>query len=154
MTNTAIDDKQKARKNWLGVLARASRVELEGALAAFDNLPTPEHIRPSEPGMIMLRGRIGGTGDAFNLGEASVTRCALRLGSGPLGVGYTLGRDRRKAELIATFDALLQDEAYGERISLEVVEPLALRQAGQRAKAAASAATSKVEFFTFVRGET
>lgn len=154
MTNTAIDENQKARKSWLGVLARASRGELEDALTAYDKLPVAEHIRPAEPGMIMLRGRIGGTGDAFNLGEASVTRCAIRLGSGPLGVGYVLGRDRRKAELIAIFDALLQDDAYRHRISLEVVDPLALRQARQRARASASAATSKVEFFTFVRGET
>lgn len=154
MTNEAIDENHVARKSWLGVLARASRLELEGALAAFENLPVVEHIRPSEPGMIMLRGRIGGTGDAFNLGEASVTRCAVRFGSGPLGVGYTLGRDRRKAELIAIFDALLQGNSHRDRVSLEVLEPMALKQAGQRAQASRAAATSKVEFFTFVRGET
>ncbi|MDB5965976.1 MAG: phnG [Polaromonas sp.] len=103
--------------------------------------------------MVMLRGRIGGTGDAFNLGEASVTRCALRLGEGPLGVGYTLGRDKRKAELIAIFDALLQDEVHSSRVRAEVIEPLASHQAGQREQVSRSVAASKVEFFTFVRGE-
>lgn len=103
--------------------------------------------------MVMLRGRVGGTGDAFNLGEASVTRCALRMGTGPLGVGYTLGRDRRKAELIAIFDALLQDEARQGPLQRELIEPLAGQQAAQQDAASRSAAASKVEFFTFVRGE-
>ena len=103
--------------------------------------------------MVMLRGRVGGTGDAFNLGEATVTRCALRVGSGALGVGYTLGRDRRKAELVALFDALLQDETRQVHLQQTVLEPLARQQAAQRDAASRSAAASKVEFFTFVRGE-
>ncbi len=103
--------------------------------------------------MLMLRGRVGGTGDAFNLGEASVTRCALRVGSGALGVGYTLGRDRRKAELIAIFDALLQDEARHADIESGVIAPLARQQLAQRESASRAAAASKVEFFTFVRGQ-
>jgi len=119
----------------------------------FGSLAVIEHVRAPEPGMVMLRGRVGGTGDAFNLGEASVTRCALRLGSGPLGVGYTLGRDRRKAELIAIFDALLQDDARRADVERGVIEPLAVQQAGQRAADSRAAATSKVEFFTMVRGD-
>ena len=103
--------------------------------------------------MVMLRGRIGGTGDAFNLGEASVTRCALRMGTGALGVGYTLGRDRRKAELIAIFDALLQDPVHHADIMRELVNPLAGQQAAQLDAVSRAAAASKVEFFTFVRGE-
>ena len=103
--------------------------------------------------MVMLRGRIGGTGDAFNLGEASVTRCALRIGAGALGVGYALGRDRRKAELIAIFDALLQDPARHAAIMRELVDPLSAQQAGRREAVSRAAAASKVEFFTFVRGQ-
>jgi len=104
--------------------------------------------------MVRLRGRVGGTGEAFNLGEASVTRCAVRVGSGALGVGYALGRDRRKAELVALFDALLQDDARHAGIAREVLEPLARQQAAQRDAASRAAAASKVEFFTFVRGQT
>lgn len=103
--------------------------------------------------MVMLRGRIGGTGDAFNLGEATVTRCAVRVGAGALGVGYALGRDRRKAELIAIFDALLQDATRHAQIQREVLDPLARQQAAQRDAVSRSAASSKVEFFTLVRGE-
>jgi len=137
----------------MGVLARATRPDLEKALMLFGEIPPIEHVRPSESGMIMLRGRVGGTGDAFNLGEASVTRCAVRVGTGALGVGYALGRDRRKAELIALFDALLQDDARHARIQHEVINPLARQQAAQRDAASRSAAASKVEFFTMVRGE-
>jgi alpha-D-ribose 1-methylphosphonate 5-triphosphate synthase subunit PhnG len=153
MTNTSTDEGHIARRKWLAVLARASRDELETAFAGIAEMSSLEYVRPSEPGMVMLRGRVGGTGDAFNLGEASVTRCAVRMGSGPLGVGYTLGRDRRKAELVAVFDALLQDDSRHAEIQREVVGVMALRQAAQRAVTSRSVATSKVEFFTFVRGQ-
>jgi alpha-D-ribose 1-methylphosphonate 5-triphosphate synthase subunit PhnG len=153
MTNEAINTPNALRRRWLGVLSRAPRPALEAALTRQGDLASLVHVRPSEAGMVMLRGRVGGTGDAFNLGEASVTRCALRLGASPLGVGYTLGRDRRKAELIAIFDALLQDETRQGELQRELIEPLAGQQALQRAAASRSAAASKVEFFTFVRGE-
>ena len=154
MTNAEKSTGYEARKRWLAVLARASRQELEGAWAAFEGLVAPEYVRPAESGMVMLRGRVGGTGDAFNVGEASVTRCALRFGTGALGVGYTLGRDRRKAELIAMFDALLQDEVPQAEFVRQVITPLASQQATRRDAASRAAAASKVEFFTFVRGQT
>lgn len=153
MTNRDIHENQRPRRHWLGVLARAGRAELEQALTALADLPPIEHVRPPEPGMVMLRGRVGGTGDAFNLGEATVTRCALRVGAGALGVGYTLGRDRRKAELVALFDALLQDETRQARLLRELVTPMQRQQASGREATSRSAAASKVEFFTFVRGE-
>jgi len=139
-----------ARRDWLAVLARAGTAELEACAQRASPLPPAQPVRPAEVGMVMLRGRVGGTGDAFNLGEASLTRCALRV-AGVLGVGYTLGRDRRKAELVALFDALLQHDA--SRWMGEVVEPLRERQAGQREAASRAAASSRVDFFTMVRGE-
>ncbi|HEX7892326.1 MAG TPA: phosphonate C-P lyase system protein PhnG [Ramlibacter sp.] len=139
------------RQRWLAVLARAPRQRLEGA---FLQLAPPAHelVRKPECGMAMLRGRVGGTGDAFNLGEATVTRCAARVGDF-LGVGYLLGRDRRRAELIAVFDALLQDEARRGTILRDLVEPLAREQAEVRAARGRDVAASRVEFFTMVRGE-
>lgn len=154
MTNDASNTNNAPRQRWLGVLARATRPELEEALILMGDMPRLAHVRPPEAGMVMLRGRVGGTGDAFNLGEATVTRCALRVGAGALGVGYTLGRDRRKAELVAIFDALLQDAARHTQAQSDVIAPLASQQAAQRETASRSAAASKVEFFTFVRGET
>jgi alpha-D-ribose 1-methylphosphonate 5-triphosphate synthase subunit PhnG len=154
MTRGKTNEGHEPRQTWLGVLARASRAELEEALIRLGPLPALEHVRPSEPGMFMLRGRMGGTGDAFNLGEATVTRCALRVGSGALGVGYAIGRDRRKAELIAVFDALLQGNTHQTQIQRDAIEPMARRQVAARDAASGQAATSRVEFFTMVRGET
>jgi alpha-D-ribose 1-methylphosphonate 5-triphosphate synthase subunit PhnG len=153
MTNAGNKPGYEVRKRWLAVLARASRAELEKAWAIFDCIGAPEYVRPAESGMVMLRGRVGGTGDAFNAGEASVTRCALRFGAGALGVGYSLGRDRRKAELIAIFDALLQDDAHHGDIDIQLITPLASQQAARRDAASRAVAASKVEFFTFVRGQ-
>src|SRR5688572_20964034 len=99
MTEALQTQETAARRDWLAVLARASTTELEACAQRVEPLPPMQTVRPAEVGMTMLRGRTGGTGAAFNLGEASVTRCALRV-AGVLGVGYTLGRDRRKAELV------------------------------------------------------
>jgi alpha-D-ribose 1-methylphosphonate 5-triphosphate synthase subunit PhnG len=139
------------RRRWLAVLARATTDELEAAQREHGQAE-PVSVRATEIGTAMLRGRIGGDGQAFNLGEATLARCAVRVGA-YLGVGYTLGRDRRKAELIALFDALLQDPAQHERLERTVVAPLAARQEQTRRAQSAVAATSRVEFFTLVRGE-
>jgi alpha-D-ribose 1-methylphosphonate 5-triphosphate synthase subunit PhnG len=103
--------------------------------------------------MVMLRGRVGGTGNPFNLGEASVVRCAVRLGNGPLGVAYALGRDKRRAELAALFDALLQDPQHHDALQCSLIAPLARLQGQARTQTQQAVASSKVEFFTFVRGE-
>lgn len=143
---------QAARRDWLSVLARASTEELEACVGRAAPLPPMETIRQPEVGMVMLRGRVGGTGDAFNLAEASLTRCAVRL-DGILGVGYVLGRDRRKAELTALIDALLQDEQRGPAWMRDLIDPLRERQAREREAASRAAASSRVDFFTMVRGE-
>lgn len=142
-----------ARRGWLAVLARASTAALEACHEKAAPWPPVERVRVPETGMVMLRGRVGGDGEPFNLGEASLTRCALRLAGGALGVGYALGRDRRKAELVALFDALLQEEAGQARWIAQVVEPLRQEQQRQRDAASRAAASSRVEFFTMVRGE-
>jgi alpha-D-ribose 1-methylphosphonate 5-triphosphate synthase subunit PhnG len=143
---------QNERRHWLAVLARADAAELERAVAALD-APRGDIVRASECGLVMLRGRIGGTGDAFNLGEATVTRSAVRIGD-RLGIGYTLGRDTRKAELIAVLDALLQEPGRREDLMGSIVAPMARDQARQREQASRAAAASRVEFFTMVRGAT
>ncbi len=134
-------------------MARASVAQLESVLPPAADLPTLQQVRPAEVGMVMLRGRVGGTGNPFNLGEASMVRCAVRLGEGPLGVGYVLGRNKRQAELVALCDALLQDPEHHDRLHGLLVEPLAAAQAHARTQQQRAVAASKVEFFTFVRGE-
>lgn len=135
------------------MLARATLAQLEGRVPAAGELPPLKQVRPPEIGMVMLRGRVGGTGNPFNLGEASVVRCAVRLGDGPLGVAYALGRDKRRAELAALFDALLQDPRHHDDLQCSLIAPLAIAQAQARERTQRDAAGSKVEFFTLVRGE-
>ena len=153
MTSNTLVSKWPQRPAWLAVLARATLPELEGMRDALGKLPDLKSVRPPEIGMVMLRGRVGGTGNPFNLGEASVVRCAVRLGDGPLGVSYALGRDKRRAELAALCDALLQDPQHHDQLQRQLIAPLATAQAQTRYHKQSEAAASKVEFFTFVRGE-
>ena len=135
-----------ARKAWMAVLARAPAAALEAASQGL--LPGYTRLRGPEIGLVMLQGRAGGTGQAFNLGEATVVRCTVRTGSGQVGHAYCLGRDLRQAELAAAFDAALQDPAQHGRIDAAVIQPLAAAQAAQRAEAARRAAATQVQFFT------
>lgn len=142
---------RRARQRWMGVLARASTEELERSLP--DPLPEGGYslLRRPETGSVMLRGRAGGTGERFNLGEATLTRCTLRLPDGTTGFGYVMGRKPRHAELAALFDALLQLPERRDHLMERVIEPLARQQKERRQAITARAATSKVDFFTMVR---
>ena len=51
-----------------------------------------EWLRRPEIGPVMVRGRTGATGLAFNMGEMTVTRCSLRLQGGVVGHGFVQGR--------------------------------------------------------------
>lgn len=100
----------------------------------------------------MVRARTGGTGAQFNLGEMTVTRCALRLQSGQMGVAYVAGRDLRHAEYAAVFDALMQSDAQ-EEVRRKVLQPVEQALAERKSEAAAQAQATKVDFMTMVRGE-
>lgn len=148
---------RSSRQHWMSVLARASTAELERAWHTIIPAPTLNWLRRPETGLTMLRARIGGTGSQFNLGEASVTRCALRLeasdGTALTGMSWVLGRDQRHAELAAAFDALLQDPSRGPRLEQTLVRSLAASQSAKREQASRKAASTKVDFFTMVRGD-
>ena len=103
--------------------------------------------------MIMVRGQTGGTGAAFNLGELPVTRCAVRVAGGAVGVGYIKGRKPRHAELIAVFDSLLQDDTWREQNAETLIGPLEAKRAEQRRRRQSRVAQTQVEFFTMVRGD-
>lgn len=147
MTQTDAPSPQIARQKWMAVLARASVQELADGLAALPALPEAEVLRAPETGLVMVRGRTGGDGDAFNLGEMTVTRCALRLG-GHIGHAYVAGRDHAKARLAALLDAALQDSALHAACMAAVIEPLAAAQQAARNAEARKAAATRVDFFT------
>jgi len=137
----------------MALLARASVEELEAAWSGLASPPEYLWLRRPETGLAMLRARAGGTGAKFNLGEASLTRCALRTAHGHTGVAYVLGRNHRHAELAALFDALLQDAEQRAMVERDVISALHAAQAATREASSRKAAATKVEFYTLVRGE-
>lgn len=139
------------RQHWIGVLARARLSELQPHEAALKDAEY-QLIRAPEIGMTLVRGRMGGDGAAFNVGEMSVTRCVVRLADGRTGYSYLAGRDKLHAELAALADAHLQGSQPSLWLS-ELISVLATAQAKRRAEKEADTAATKVEFFTLVRGE-
>jgi alpha-D-ribose 1-methylphosphonate 5-triphosphate synthase subunit PhnG len=146
------------RQRWLAVLAKAAVAELETSLAEVGDTPVYRVLRHGETGLVMVRGRMGGSGGPFNLGEMTMTRAVVQLidDSGEAtytGFGHVAGRSARHATLVALFDALLQDPIRHDEIADRVVKPLAMRQQAAKTAAAAKVAASKVDFFTLVRSE-
>ena len=146
-------DPHAARRRWMSELALATTETLEARWARLAEPPRYRRLRGPEVGLVMVRGRAGGTGARFNLGEMTVSRCTVRLDDGTLGHAWVGGRDRRHAELAAVFDALLQDPERGAVLGEGLIDALARDRAERRQAAAARVAASRVEFFTMVRGE-
>jgi alpha-D-ribose 1-methylphosphonate 5-triphosphate synthase subunit PhnG len=149
---TQHNNQQVQRKAAMAVLAHAEAGEIAARLRAIP-LPGHQDLREPENGLVMLRGRVGGDGAPFNLGEATVSRAAVRLESGEVGFGYTLGRSAEKARLIALCDALVQSRDFGALVERDVIAPLREQLMSRRKQAAAETAATKVDFYTMVRGE-
>ena len=110
-------------------------------------------LRGPETGLVTVRGRIGGGGAAFNVGETTVTRASVRLASGEIGHAYALGRESEKARISAIVDALLQRPDDVEAVETAILAPLRAAQNEDVARRKAETAATKVDFFTMVRGE-
>ena len=141
------------RQRWMAALAKARPEEIEAVWAGLPRQPAYRLLRPVETGMVMVRGRAGGTGRRFNIGEMTVTRGAVQIESGTNGYSYVAGRSQRQAELAAVLDAVLQDAPAGDDLESAVVAPLTAAQEERRRIAAGKTAATKVDFFTVVRGE-
>ncbi|WP_372426664.1 phosphonate C-P lyase system protein PhnG [Salinarimonas chemoclinalis] len=139
-----------ARRAAMRLCALARTDELEAALEALDAPGAVADLRRPETGLVMLRGRIGGDGRAFNAGEATVTRVAVRLPSGEAGFAWHLGRDAARARKAAILDALFQVRPQAVAAALA---PIGARVEAERAAQARRVAATKVDFFTMVRGE-
>ena len=148
---TQISNDGGARKAALDVLAAAPSSALAQLWDSWADKPTHTRVRGPEVGLVMVRGRAGGGGAPFNLGEATVSRASIRIVSGQVGHGYCLGRDLAKAEVIAVIDALWQHDAA--RVEAEIIAPLQALAAASDEKRRAESAATKVDFFTMVRGD-
>ncbi|MGR1582822.1 phosphonate C-P lyase system protein PhnG [Thalassobius sp. S69A] len=141
-----------ARKGWMSLLAKAPAAQVAALAERVPDWPDFEWLRLPQVGGVMVRGRAGAIGAPFNLGEMTVTRCAVRLGSGQVGHGYVQGRDKTHAQQAALIDALMQT-GRADEMRASVLQPLAEAQEHTRQTRAAKAAATRVDFFTMVRGE-
>ena len=140
------------RKVWMGLLAKAPEGRVAALLDAEISRPAFTWLRAPEIGSTMVRARAGSTGAPFNLGEMTITRCALTLETGEVGHSYIQGRNKADAEVVALVDALMQT-ALANRLRETVLEPLEAGMVTMKAARAAKAAATKVDFFTMTRGE-
>ena len=149
------DIPEDVRPRWISSLSLAEPAVLEAHWAKFDPKPSFRWLRPAESGLVMLRGRAGGNGQAFNLGEMTATRAVALVDGTPAltGYGYVAGRSRRHAELAALFDALLQDPNRREELWRDLVLPAEAIRAEARRKRAAAFGATRVDFTTMVRGD-
>lgn len=151
MSETGIENE---RRRAMGAYAHAAPgpfSERYERLAA--QAPSVESVRGPEIGLVMLRGRAGGGGAPFNLGEASVTRATVRLATGEVGHAMILGRDRERTRAAAHLDALWQRPDWRARIEREIVGPSIEEDAAERRRLAEETEATRVDFFTLVRGE-
>jgi len=146
-------DIHESRRRAASLLARAPRRELEAAWNALAAQPAVKPVRGPETGLVMVRGRIGGGGAPFNLGEATVTRATIMLDSGTAGHAHALGTDREKARLAAIFDALSQEASNRDFVEQRLLTPVEARIAAEDKVKAEEAAATRVDFFTMVRGD-
>lgn len=138
-----------SRVDAMGLLARAP-ADLLARL--MPELPAHALLRGPEIGTVMVRGRQGGAGAPFNLGEMTLTRCSVRLDCGAVGHAHVQGRDRDHALRAAVLDALLQTAA-APQLRAQILTPIAHAEAQARQTRARHAAATRVEFFTLVRGD-
>ena len=153
LEDVSAEDPLALRRRAMSLLARAWPSELKGPLAQCWADHGARDLKPAETGLVMLRGRAGGDGAPFNLGEATVTRAVVELPGGERGYAYILSRDAERARLAAIFDALWQKAAERRAVEERVLKPIAARLQAARAKASAEIAATRVDFFTLKRGE-
>jgi alpha-D-ribose 1-methylphosphonate 5-triphosphate synthase subunit PhnG len=139
------------RRRWLSILAKAPGSRLQTLWQAIDSPPAYTVLRRPEIGLVMVQGRISGTGAPFCAGEMTVTRAAVRLDSGEMGFGYVGGRDTRHAETAAVIDALGQRADWTAKLDSVILTPLAQEAEARHRLIAARAAATKVDFFTVAR---
>lgn len=144
------------RPVWIATLAQARPADLAQRITQLGELPLHTVLRTPEMGLTMVRGRAGGTGQVFNLGEMTLTRCVVQILDGAekiAGFGYVAGRDRAHATQAALCDALLQHRDWHETVQMDVIQPLQALAAQQQRQQQRQTAATQVNFFTMQRGE-
>ncbi|MBD1559239.1 phosphonate C-P lyase system protein PhnG [Vibrio sp. S9_S30] len=144
---------QSERQGWMSALARTHFLHLKNLWEPLNLSPHYQVIRQAETGLIQVQSRMGSTGNPFNIGDMTVTRSVIKLPGGEMGYSYIKGRNKEHAHLAALIDALMQTETHCASLKQQVIEPLMAFMEEQTKVRRQHIATSKVEFFTMVRGE-
>lgn len=143
------------RKDWMALLARAPQNLLENRIGQYEVSHSIKWLRRPETGLMMVQGRVGGSGERFNFGEITVTRCALRIGdieeNSPLGISYVMGRNHRQAQLAAMADALLQNFSLHADLESNLLKPIRQILQEKYLQTQKETQTTKVDFFTVAR---
>lgn len=145
-------NEQTERQAWMAILAKSSVTDIERQVQTLGELPSYTFLRQPEIGLTMVRGRAGGTGEVFNLGEMTITRCVVKI-LDTTGFGYVGGRSKRHAELAAVCDGLLQQKEWCLQVRDRVIQPLQAKLIERQEKQQRQTEATKVEFFTMLRGE-
>ncbi|NEO53426.1 MAG: phosphonate C-P lyase system protein PhnG [Okeania sp. SIO3B5] len=147
-----MDIQREMRQGWIKTLAKSNLKQLETKVAEIGKLPAYNFIRPPEIGLTMVRGRAGGTGQIFNLGEITITRCAVKI-EDIIGFGYVPGRSHRHAELAALCDGLMQLPEWHDVVKSVVIEFIEAEVNQQKEIQQLQTEATKVNFFTIARGD-
>jgi alpha-D-ribose 1-methylphosphonate 5-triphosphate synthase subunit PhnG len=141
-------DPNSERTRWLEILARAKGAdELQRLLKGHLVLEPCSVLRQPEVGLVMVRARADGNGQAFSAGEITITRCSVQDASGRIGHGFVAGRDREHARLMAMLDVALQYPSRRALIEECVLKPISARVDADRTSRARKAAGTRVDFF-------
>jgi alpha-D-ribose 1-methylphosphonate 5-triphosphate synthase subunit PhnG len=147
------DEPVLQRQRLMRICAMATEPELAAAMAQLVPVLTFEVVRAPQVGLVMVRGRIGGSEQPFNLGEATVTRASVQLPTGEMGHAYLLGRDLQKSYLAAAIDAAGQNRDYAAQLEDCLITPVSHRISAAQATRQSQTEATRVNFFTLVRGE-
>ena len=141
------------RQRWMSVLSHSDPANLAEKMIALNITADYETIRAPETGLVQLQGRMGGTGERFFAGDATLTRAAVRLSNGTVGYSWVLGRDKPHAERCAVIDALMQQPTHFQTLLETLITPLEADRTARIAARQAEINASRVDFFTLVRGD-
>ena len=149
------------RRQWMSLLARSSVEQLEASLLPHLELPH-QMLKEPQTGLLMVQGRMGATGQRFNMGEMTVCRCVLQVSIPAqtqtsriqVGVAYIKGSQKRHAFLAAFADALLQDPEYFPILQKDILMPILELLNHHSQTKMNQTLSSKVEFFTVARQST
>lgn len=144
---------QTQREHWMSVMAKSSGQQLIALTDSFIKEADFKTIRAPEIGLVQVRGRMGGTGSRFNLGDTTITRCVVQSSAGHYGYAFIRGRDKDHALCAAKLDALMQEHPLKGVIDIQVIEPLQRQLRERQKRKQSETERTQVKFFTLVRGE-